>query len=787
MNSILLIIKSNLARRRSQSITAGVSIVTVSLLFSLSIGILTSIQQPFDKVFNNLNASHILLLYDFRNDNGDSMKNWFLKQPEVESVGNPDAYYNCNGPLFVKTGKIDALVQITEFTSNHLRQDKLKILKGDIKDAPGINEIWLPNYLAVQHNIQVGDTIAIPTSGGTYSFKVSAMVSDPHYGSGMVNPTRAWVKAGSLSFFAPVSQLTNNCLGIRLKSTDLVADVLGRFNTKFNFAGTALQYSIFKSAFMSTYQLIAGILLIFSILALIIAVYLIRSIIIKTIYDYYKLTGILKAQGFTPANIIVIYVTQYLFMAILFIALGCCGTSFILQLIMQSVMRTIGVIDLHLRLPFIFAVSFIFLTTIIVLTAFIAALKTTKIKPAQAIKYGAPERIKTRTRADNIINRSLLPLLPALSIRALMENKKRALVTFTVLLFTIFILLFSSGVTTSLSQLKYNKAAWGFENGEIELVRNGATPIGFTHQELKEIFEGEKGIKSVTPFSYESIMILPGAGKQPVNLFGKAYEGDITKAGLITLSGIYPSNESEIALCIGTAKLLGKMPGDSIAAFIEGQQVTLKITGVYQDISNMGQGFRLSSKTFEKLNPVYSPAMYSLKLVNVAGAEDYKKYLQKKYGSTITINMNIEDRLKQMGIVSNMIITFLLLAIFFITILLLSIWNDVIVSTRDYRKSFGIFKTAGFTPRQLRMLLVWKMILLCAFSLILAIPLSLFLSPLLMGQVTQNFGIVQFPFSVSGVSVIIIACIFFCAVVLCAWLSSSGASKINPRVLLVGQ
>src|SRR6185295_1940513 len=117
----------------------------------------------------------------------------------------------------IKTGKIDAIVQLTEFTEDHLQQDKLKIVQGPAQGQPGLNEIWLPNYLALQHGIHTGDTIAIPASGGTYAFKVSATVSDPLFGSGMINPTRAWVRAGTLSFFAPVSQLTNNCLGIRLK------------------------------------------------------------------------------------------------------------------------------------------------------------------------------------------------------------------------------------------------------------------------------------------------------------------------------------------------------------------------------------------------------------------------------------------------------------------------------------------------------------------------------------------------------------------------------------------
>ena len=785
MNSMLLLVKSNLKRRKIQNLTIGISITIVSLLFSSSIGILKSMQEPFDKVFNNLHASHILLLYDFRSDNTNAMSDWFARQPEVERVSKPTPYFMCNGPMFFKEEKIDVLVQITEYTKDHLQQDKLQIIEGEAKDQPGYSEIWLPNYLTIQHNIKTGDTIAIPASGGIYKFKVSATVSDPHFGSGMVNPTRAWVREGTLAFFAPVSQLTNNSLGIRLKSPGMVAGVLDRFNKNFNYSGTTLPYEIFKSAFMSTYQIIGGLLFIFSILALIISVFLISTTISKTIYDDYKLIGILKTLGFTPRNTISIYVINYFFLALIFIPLGFGGTYFILHLITQSIMRTIGVIDLNMQLTNIFLISFIVLLAIVFITSIFAASKTAKIKPAEAIRYGAPEKHKRGGRLRGMIARSFLPLLIMLGIRFTLEDRRRTLLSFAVLLFTVFILAFSVNITSSLTSLKYNKAAWGFENGDIQLSRNTATLMELTHQQLKDMLQNEKGIHSIMPFSYEKLTVISNDGNHRLNLFGKAYEGDIASAGLVNLSGKNPVGEMEIALCIGTSKLLNKVPGDSILAFMEGQKIIYKITGVYQDISNMGQGFRLQSKAIEKLNPVYTPSMYSLTLSDGEQAEKYKNYLLKKLGGTINIDTNIEDRLEQMGIVSNMKLTFLLLSLFFIIILVLSVWNDIIISIRDYRKTFGILKATGFTPVQLRMILLWKMILLTTISFCIGIPLTLWLSPVLMSQVTKNLGLVHFPFVIDMIGTWLIAPLFFCTVILCTWISSSGASKVNPRLLII--
>src|SRR6185503_16793339 len=105
-----------------------------------------------------------------------------------------------------------------------------------------------------------------------------------------------------------------------------------------------------------------------------------------------------------------------------------------------------------------------------------------------------------------------------------------------------------------------------------------------------------------------------------------------------------------------------------------------------------------------------------------------------------------------------------ILSLFFISILALSVWNDIVSSIRDHRKTFGILKTAGFTPKQLRTLLSWKMILLATLSLCIGIPLTLWLSPLLMSAVTKDLGLIHFPLVINVPGTLLIIPLFFGAV-----------------------
>src|SRR5580704_5398903 len=175
MTSIFLIVKSSFKQRKTQSLINGISLVLVSLLLSSSLGILQVMQEPFDQSFNQLKASHLLLNFDVRSICPDSLSNWFASQSEVSRIGQPAPFFMSTDPILFKGQKIDLMIQITEYGADHLYQDQVAIIKGKSASHPGVNEIWLPEYLAKRHRIQTGDTIGIPFNGSEYRLKVSAL------------------------------------------------------------------------------------------------------------------------------------------------------------------------------------------------------------------------------------------------------------------------------------------------------------------------------------------------------------------------------------------------------------------------------------------------------------------------------------------------------------------------------------------------------------------------------------------------------------------------------------
>ena len=785
MKALILIIKSNFKAKKWMNLLTGLSIMLAVLLFSAALAILQSIQEPFDKLFHKLNASHIVMLYDATVHNTEEIKKWYRHQPETERISEPSPYFLSNSPLLYKDNKMEIMVQITEFNNDHNTQDKLIVIDGKKKEAPGFGEIWIPQYLANNYQVKVGDSIGIPSPGGLHHVIVSATVGDPHYGSGMVNPTRAWVAPGELSFFVPVTQLSNTMLGIRLKNGVSETALLQRFTRKFNYTGVNLTYSLFKSAYMSIYQVIGNIMMIFSVMALLIALLMVRTAIKRSVYDDYKYIGVYKALGFTPENLIRLFIIQYVLLALVFVPLSFAGTYFITNTTVSSIIHKTGPVDTEgtALLP-VFIITGSIVMLLVIITAWLASYSASKIKPVEAIRSGAPVKSFSGFLLPANMALSALPLPLIMGMRFVTSNLRRSIVQGLIILVAIFVVIFSVNVSSSFENLKYNKPAWGFENGDLQIIRKDAVVIALTHEQLMNILSTEKEVVSTVPFSYTNLSVLSTDGQPVQDINGKLYADSLYKAGLLNLYGRHPQGTDEISLCIGTARQFNKQPGDSIAVFIEGQRANFLITGVYQDVGNMGQGFRLHANAMNRLNPLFSPSLYSIRLKNNSDIPGYKKYLQKKLGETIAMDASIEDRVAQMGIISGMKAALFSLSLFFIIIILLTTGNDILISIKENQRQFGIFKSVGWTPKQTRFSIVWKVAILIIAALIIAVPLSIWLSPLIMGQATSGIGLIKFPFIADYLNMLIATLVVLGIIISCSWWLSKGTVSVNPRTLI---
>ncbi len=746
MKSILLIAFANIRRRKLQSFLVGISLALAVLLFSTTLALLFSMQEPFDQMFQKLRASHLLLFFDHRQEDPQKLANWFAEQPEVVAVSQAVPSHTMEEALIFRDEEIDLTVRLTEHHDLHNEQDRLLILKGEAKAHPGPGEIWIPNHLATNHGIQVGDSIGVPMGGGLFPLSVSALVVDPHFASGLFNPTRAWVAPGGLSFLLPPSQLTDLMMGVRMQSPEAVAPVWNRFQQEYGFGGNSLEYGLFKSVFLSFYQIISLVLLVFSVLAMLASIFILFITLNGAITADTRLIGIYKTQGFTPQNAMAIYLWQYLLLTAISLPIGLLGSAWVTSAILSSLMKSLGLVNLNGSIMLPFAITAVFFFLLVALLSFLAGRKAGRIKPAIAIRSDPVVGSYAFRPFSRWLIHSSVGVPFFIGLRMLFANPKRAAYTAFSLFFAIFLLVFSLNVSHSFARLKENKAAWGLEDADLQVRLNKKIALPLEHRDFIELIQAEPEVKAVIPYSYCRATIPATAEQASRDLVGRAYSGNIDDIGLGNLTGRHPEGDREIGLCVLTAAQLRKQPGDTLDLFIEGQQQSFVVTSIYQDVSNLGQGFRLTGNAMKTLNPLSEPELYALQLHTGVEVSSFRDRLQQTFAETVLLELSVEDRQEIRNTIANMRRTLLLVSVFFLSILLAILFNDALMNIHEFKHSFGVLKTVGMTPVQIRMALVGKIFALTAVCLFVTLPIALWLSPVLISQITQGIGLQEFPF-----------------------------------------
>ncbi|MFT4565520.1 MAG: putative ABC transport system permease protein [Saprospiraceae bacterium] len=785
MKGILLITWANIKRRKVQTFLVAICIALAALMFSTLIGIGLGMERPFENLFANLKASHIVMEFDVDIHNPQEVKSWFEAQDEVEHVSIPRIQKYIRNNLIFKGEEFANSVQLREHQGNSMNHDNLDIIKGEEADFPGPGEIWIPNHWLNQNEIVIGDTISVPTNNGLFPLLVSGIVVDAHYANGLFNPSPAWIGPGGLAMMFPVNELSFITLGIRVKDLDSIDPVWARFNKEFTYQGFSTQYSLFKQIFQIVYQITGGLLFIFAIFGIIVTLIITSSVVNSAIKTDYKMIGMLKAQGFTNMNVITVYLLQFFLITVVAVPFGLMGGYFMTLLVFKSLITAIGTVnfDISLLLPSI-ATFFAFLIGILFIT-YRTALQAGKIQPVTAIRNGGPpQKSFAGSKFSLFTLRPRSNLVIFLGLRFLMSNKKRSIFMFIGLLFVVFVQLFYANGHNSLMEMDNNRPAWGFNDCDLSISETGGFQEEGEDFFRKDLEDDDDRVKSISKRGFYGATLPAQEGKAPEGIFGIIYDNDLEDVGLLTISGRHPVFEDEISLGVTSSMELGRGIGDTLNMFLEGQLVTYNIVGLYQSLNNLSKGFYMKHEGITELNPLFKLRNYQVKLKRGVDPAAYKKELEETYGSAYKIEMSRNDLGSLKGIIQGIMDVMTLISLMFIGVLFVTVFNDTVLSIREGQRNLGIFKAVGMTPRQLQLALMVKALIIAFFALLIGVPISLYIIPNALDQLTTASGLVQFPYLFNLNFTLLVIPLILAITIGSVWVASQRVLKIRPRILV---
>ena len=787
MRSVLLMAMSNLRRRRGQGLLVGTIMGLSVLLFSTGVGVMREIDSPVITMLDNQRASQFTLTFDTRIHDLDSVRSWWAARPEVDAVTDGLPVISLKESAFFRGRQLSQFLNLTERPRRATNQDILRIVEGPPSAGPRPGELWLPTALAQDAGIHAGDTLDVPTADGLEPFLVGAVVVDPQFSAPFNNPTRVWIGAGELPARFQTPSLSGVTVGVHLKSQsgsdrlwdDFVKDQGGVYS------GSVYDFPAMLAGYTAPYAIMAAMIVAFSVLGFLVALFAIQGTVTSSILADFKTIGILRAQGFTPKDVRRVYEIQYLLLAGVALPLG-------VLLGIVVVRNTIALLTRPVATPVASgpllvqggAILVLFLGLVYLFVVRVAKTAGT-VRPADAIRFGAVANQKTPSVGVPIRRLRALSVPMIVAVKSLMLQKGRAVFLAVAVLFATLAALLAINLDHSFGKMRTDLARFGFDAADVRVSRVGRR-FSIRHPDLMAAFGSRPDVEAVATWDQIDGTVWVGQSEHTQVVAGTVVDGDMAGLKYDNLRGRNPVGPHEVSLAVGTAKDLGLDVGGRMKIHLLGSTLAFDIVGVYQTINNTGHGFRVRLEAARMASPLWSPSEYGVVLAAGVDRDQFIAALEAEYGEAVDAKPGdffIRDQLA--SIMAGMRMANGFLAVVFLLAASVFIFNTTLLTITENRRVFGILKTTGMTPAQLRTSVVAGIGVQAGIGILTGLLVWGLAATVLLAPLFSTVGLVAFPLenSIIGMAVVIPLILGFC--LLSAWLPSRRVLDVNPRTLIV--
>ncbi|MDP2815040.1 MAG: hypothetical protein Q8N92_11395, partial [Erysipelotrichaceae bacterium] len=223
--------------------------------------------------------------------------------------------------------------------------------------------------------------------------------------------------------------------------------------------------------------------------------------------------------------------------------------------------------------------------------------------------------------------------------------------------------------------------------------------------------------------------------------------GDFSIFQLNYLEGRAPVGEGEISLSFANASPdgLDKKVGEEVIVKVNGVEKTLKVTGIYQDITNGGK----TAKAHTSLGLNEDAILWYIVYIDVAPGVDIKSrmdFYQSAYASTQVNDIQEYTRqtlgnlIDQMGLV---VIAGMAIALIIAT-LITALFLKMLLS-KDMSQ-IAIMRSMGLTSKNIKQQYMAGMLMILTLGIILGVLASRYLGELLVSLVMSTMGAARIQF-----------------------------------------
>ena len=696
MYPLYFISKHNMKKKKGNIAVILFLIALAVLLLYVSISLLTSTGKVLDTIHEEVNGAEWLCISPEENDS--KIMKMLEKQDEVEVFEKNECLFFSGARYRKEGGKEDEAIA---FLLERIEDErKIGQIPEELTKEIDDDSILLPYYLKADRRFQTGDTLLLQLGETEYAFKVKGFVEDPLFATTMnVTINKCYISKKCYEKILNESPAVQNPQylyhKVRLKQGgDAVAFdeiMTARFSEEHLEKGlAAVSWDAMRGGDMVLSSIVMGIVLVFSLLLVLIALIIIQFSIRQFVEENMKNIGILQASGYTGRQLKWAGVLEMLQVALFgaFIGLAAGGVLTVPIGNIQS-----SIIGLSWNQPFDWlaaALAVFVVFGMVFLVSLSASRPYGKISVLQALRGG----FATHSFRKNPLplERTHFPIATALGLKSILYAKGKSaavLIIVAVMGFTMSVSLgllqnFALDTTTLLKLAGIELGVAGANGTDLERIGGELKK----HPEIKEVLYSTHVNISITHGDKET--------SQTCDIWS---EPDKLENEMI-VEGRLPQYENEIVLSTIMSKRLEAGVGDVVYVKGEGEQKEYIVCGIDQKINNMGLKTMMNFEGAERINGRVEPSELCVYTKEGYTYQDIEKYFdaypdieffnQQKVAE-VSIN-SVSSGVKMLCIVFGSITVFVI-----VMVVILLVKTKLLRERRTY----GIHKALGFTNGQL--------------------------------------------------------------------------------------
>jgi putative ABC transport system permease protein len=446
--------------------------------------------------------------------------------------------------------------------------------------------------------------------------------------------------------------------------------------------------------------LLVPFLIAFGVLGVAMAVLIVGNIIAGAVGTATRRIGILKALGFTPAQVVRAYLGQALVPAGIGAALGLVAGNLLILPLLAQTNRLYGTTDSGVA-PWVDAVVFVGALVVVTLTGWAAAARAGRLRSVDALAVGRTPKPGRGQWAARLTGRLPAARPMTLGLAHPFARPVRSATIVAAIAFGTAAVTFATGLGISLNRVQEVEdiadvavraapPAGGVDVGpvspdDMRFPDPAAIARAIAAQAGTDGYTGMVTSEATTPGVTGAVDVVSLTGTNAARYYRM-------------VSGNWLTGPGQVVVSTPFLTATGKQVGDTVVLTDKGTDVTVRLVGEVFNVENDGMQVLTDLATLRAAEPDLAANIYYVTVREGTDPGAYAATLTTALGGLGAIADTVHHEIDETLIIIHTLTA--MLSLLLVVVAALGVMNVVVLETRERVHDLGVHKALGMTPGQ---------------------------------------------------------------------------------------